>query len=79
MTIVERAWPEPDPDTVIIRPDGTLQINSLEHDYVPVGNVLTGDPGAAFANARTLYERIPQANTMEFQESYPAQGNRLLE
>lgn len=79
MTIVERAWPEPDPDTLIIRPDGMLQINSLEHDYVPVGNVLTGDPRAAFTKARILYERISQANNTEFQESYPAEGNRLLE
>ncbi len=72
--IVERAWPEPEPDTILIRPDGTLQVNSLENDYVSVGNVMTGDPAAAFTKARTLYERISRANNTEFRESYPTEG-----
>lgn len=70
VTIVERPYPEPDPDTVIIRPDGTVEVNDDAFDYTVVGNIFH-EPFAVLQQAAIIYARLPSENTSEFQHSYP--------
>jgi hypothetical protein len=69
--IVERPYPEPDPDTAIVRPDGTLQINSGRFEYQVVGHLLKENSKDVFERAAVLYEQFPTVNRAEFNESYP--------
>jgi hypothetical protein len=68
---VERPYPEPDPDTAIVRPDGTLQINSGRFEYQVVGHLLKENSKDVFERAAVLYEQFPTVNRAEFNESYP--------
>jgi len=68
---VERPYPEPDPDTGIVRPDGTLEINSGPFAYQVVGHLLREKPQDVFLRAAVLYEQFPHVNKKEYNESYP--------
>lgn len=74
IVIVERAYPEPEPDTFIIRPDGTAEVNGELNTYRVVGNVLTEDPRGVIARAATIYSRFTETNRTEYHESYPSEG-----
>jgi len=72
--IVERPYPETEPDTGIIRPDGTFEINARPHEYVVIGNILMDDPSELFRKAGVVYEQFAPENAHEFHKSYHAKG-----
>ncbi|OGG11535.1 hypothetical protein A2Z00_02805 [Candidatus Gottesmanbacteria bacterium RBG_13_45_10] len=74
--IVERPYPEIDPDTVILRPGGDLEVNAGP-DYVVVGNILTEDARDVLAQAGMIYSRLNVANRMELNESYPSWSQNI--
>lgn len=72
VTIVERPYPEPDPDTVIVRPGGDLEVNAGLYDYQVVGNIFRESPQDVLVRAGVIYSNLATANSDEHTASYPS-------